>query len=142
MIAGMIPTQLNLSGSLSCQTSQHPQILPQVSRSQTLSHLSVSTCPLREATRSTVQTYCTLQLNTCLDTLKRLKILDRYGIVDALVEAYLQKIIFQLQEQMSIKFKKQFPTRKELEIVSSTRIWKRQDKAARLIQKTYRDYVK
>ncbi|KAJ8963353.1 hypothetical protein NQ318_018825 [Aromia moschata] len=47
-----------------------------------------------------------------------------------------------LQEQMSIKFKKQFPTRKELEIVSSTRIWKRQDKAARLVQKTYRDYVK
>ncbi|KAG5893248.1 hypothetical protein JTB14_013408 [Gonioctena quinquepunctata] len=48
----------------------------------------------------------------------------------------------QLQEQMSIKFKKQFPTRKELEIVSSTRIWKRQDKAARLIQKTYKDYLK
>ncbi|CAH1186251.1 unnamed protein product [Phyllotreta striolata] len=48
----------------------------------------------------------------------------------------------QLQEQMSIKFKKQFPTRKELEIVSSTRIWKRQDKAARLIQKTYKDFVK
>nr|XP_015837604.1 PREDICTED: sodium channel protein 60E isoform X3 [Tribolium castaneum] len=48
----------------------------------------------------------------------------------------------QLQEQMDIKFKKQFPTRKELEIVSSTRIWKRQDKAARLIQKTFRDYVK
>ncbi|XP_072389146.1 sodium channel protein 60E-like isoform X1 [Diabrotica undecimpunctata] len=48
----------------------------------------------------------------------------------------------QLQEQMSIKFKKQFPTRKELEIVSSTRIWKRQDKAARLIQKTYKDYQK
>ncbi|KAJ8963979.1 hypothetical protein NQ314_005238 [Rhamnusium bicolor] len=48
----------------------------------------------------------------------------------------------QLQEQMSIKFKKQFPTRKELEIVSSTRIWKRQDKAARLIQRTYKDYVK
>ncbi|RZC43289.1 sodium channel protein 60E, partial [Asbolus verrucosus] len=48
----------------------------------------------------------------------------------------------QLQEQMDIKFKKQFPTRKELEIVSSTRIWKRQDKAARLIQKTFRDYIK
>ncbi|KAJ8970053.1 hypothetical protein NQ317_012028 [Molorchus minor] len=48
----------------------------------------------------------------------------------------------QLQDQMSVKFKKQFPTRKELEIVSSTRIWKRQDKAARLIQKTYRDYVR
>lgn len=48
----------------------------------------------------------------------------------------------QLQEQMNIKFKKQFPTRKELEIVSSTRIWKRQDKAARLIQKTFREYIK
>ncbi|XP_043277863.1 sodium channel protein 60E isoform X2 [Venturia canescens] len=46
-----------------------------------------------------------------------------------------------LQEQMDVKFKKQFPTRKELEIVSSTRIWKRQDKAARLIQRTFRDYV-
>ncbi|KAK9873793.1 hypothetical protein WA026_002151 [Henosepilachna vigintioctopunctata] len=46
----------------------------------------------------------------------------------------------QLQEQMDIKFKKQFPTRKELEIVSSTRIWKRQDKAAKLIQKTWREY--
>lgn len=43
---------------------------------------------------------------------------------------------------MSVKFKKQFPTRKELEIVSSTRIWKRQDKAARLIQKTWKDYQK
>ncbi|KAG8232694.1 hypothetical protein J437_LFUL011441 [Ladona fulva] len=47
-----------------------------------------------------------------------------------------------LQEQMDVKFKKQFPTRKELEIVSSTRIWKRQDKAARLIQNTFRDYVR
>ncbi|CAD6225297.1 GSCOCG00005608001-RA-CDS, partial [Cotesia congregata] len=46
-----------------------------------------------------------------------------------------------LQEQMDVKFKKQFPTRKELEIVSSTRIWKRQDKAARLIQRTFRDYI-
>ncbi|KAK0181349.1 hypothetical protein PV327_003641 [Microctonus hyperodae] len=46
-----------------------------------------------------------------------------------------------LQEQMDVKFKKQFPTRKELEIVSSTRIWKREDKAARLIQRTYRDYI-
>ncbi|OXU24164.1 hypothetical protein TSAR_009732, partial [Trichomalopsis sarcophagae] len=46
-----------------------------------------------------------------------------------------------LQEQMDVKFKKQFPTRKELEIVSSTRIWKRQDKAARLIQRTFREYI-
>lgn len=48
----------------------------------------------------------------------------------------------QLQDQMDIKFKKQFPTRKELEIVSSTRMWKRQDKAAKLIQKAFRDYMK
>ncbi|XP_061720824.1 sodium channel protein 60E isoform X2 [Cydia pomonella] len=48
----------------------------------------------------------------------------------------------QLQEQMDIKFKKQFPTRKELEIVSSTRIWKREDKAARTIQRTFREYIK
>ncbi|CAG9763901.1 unnamed protein product [Ceutorhynchus assimilis] len=48
----------------------------------------------------------------------------------------------QLQEQMDIKFKKQFPTRKELEIVSSTRMWKRQDKAAKLIQKTWKDYLR
>lgn len=41
---------------------------------------------------------------------------------------------------MDDKFKKQFPTRKELEIVSSTRLWKRQDKAARMIQRYYRDY--
>ncbi|XP_011686244.1 PREDICTED: sodium channel protein 60E [Wasmannia auropunctata] len=46
-----------------------------------------------------------------------------------------------LQEQMDVKFKKQFPTRKELEIVSSTRIWKRQDKAARLIQRTIKEYI-
>ncbi|XP_011296659.1 sodium channel protein 60E [Fopius arisanus] len=46
-----------------------------------------------------------------------------------------------LQEQMDGKFKKQFPTRKELEIVSSTRLWKRQDKAARLIQRTFREYI-
>ncbi|XP_065166604.1 sodium channel protein 60E isoform X3 [Atheta coriaria] len=48
----------------------------------------------------------------------------------------------QLQDQMDVKFKKQFPTRKELEIVSSTRIWKRQDKAARVLQKAFRNYVK
>lgn len=48
----------------------------------------------------------------------------------------------QLQEQMDVKFKKQFPTRKELEIVSSTRIWKREDKAARTVQRAFREYVK
>ncbi|XP_020294846.1 sodium channel protein 60E-like isoform X2 [Pseudomyrmex gracilis] len=46
-----------------------------------------------------------------------------------------------LQDQMDGKFKKQFPTRKELEIVSSTRIWKRQDKAAKLIQQSIREYI-
>ncbi|KAL5288421.1 hypothetical protein ACFFRR_008949 [Megaselia abdita] len=46
----------------------------------------------------------------------------------------------ELQEQMDVKFKKQFPTRKELEIVSSTRIWKRQDKAAKIIQNAWREY--
>ncbi|XP_025154885.1 sodium channel protein 60E isoform X2 [Harpegnathos saltator] len=46
-----------------------------------------------------------------------------------------------LQDQMDVKFKKQFPTRKELEIVSSTRIWKRQDKAARLIQHSIREFI-
>ncbi len=43
---------------------------------------------------------------------------------------------------MDEKFKKQFPTRKELEIVSSTREWKRLDTAARVIQKFYRMYIK
>ena len=37
---------------------------------------------------------------------------------------------------------KQFPTRKELEIVSSTREWKRLDTAARVIQKFYRLYIR
>jgi len=46
-----------------------------------------------------------------------------------------------LQEQMDVKFKKQFPTRKELEIVSSTRLWKRQDKAARLIQRSIKEFI-
>lgn len=48
----------------------------------------------------------------------------------------------QLQEQMDVKFKKQFPTRKELEIVSSTRIWKREDKAARTLQWHWHDYLR
>lgn len=46
------------------------------------------------------------------------------------------------QEQMDVKFKKQFPTRKELEIVSSTRIWKREDKAARTLQNAWREYLR
>lgn len=48
----------------------------------------------------------------------------------------------QLQEQMDVKFKKQFPTRKELEIVSSTRIWKREDKAARTLQWHWREFIR
>lgn len=47
-----------------------------------------------------------------------------------------------LAEQMDEKFKKQFPTRKELEIVSSTREWKRLDSAARVIQKFYRHFIR
>lgn len=43
---------------------------------------------------------------------------------------------------MDVKFKKQFPTRKELEIVSSTRIWKREDKAARTIQNSWKEYLR
>lgn len=48
----------------------------------------------------------------------------------------------QLQDQMDVKFKKQFPTRKELEIVSSTRIWKRQERAAKTIQTAWREYLR
>lgn len=51
-------------------------------------------------------------------------------------------ILIILQEQMDVKFKKQFPTRKELEIVSSTRIWKREDKAARILQYAWREYLR
>ena len=47
----------------------------------------------------------------------------------------------QLAGQMDEKFKKQFPTRKELEIVSSTREWKKLDNAARIIQKFFKVYV-
>lgn len=43
---------------------------------------------------------------------------------------------------MDVKFKKQFPTRKELEIISSTRIWKREDKAARILQNGWREYLR
>ncbi|XP_070490836.1 sodium channel protein 60E-like isoform X2 [Chironomus tepperi] len=48
----------------------------------------------------------------------------------------------QLQDQMDVKFKKQFPTRKELEIVSSTRIWKRQERAAKTIQLGWKEYLR
>jgi hypothetical protein len=45
-----------------------------------------------------------------------------------------------LQEQMEHKFRKQFPTRKLLNIVSSTRVWKIQHNAAVTIQRAWRAY--
>lgn len=48
----------------------------------------------------------------------------------------------QLQDQMSVKFRKQFPTRKEIEIVSSTRIWRREERAAKTIQFAWREYLR
>ncbi|CAL4063472.1 unnamed protein product, partial [Meganyctiphanes norvegica] len=48
----------------------------------------------------------------------------------------------QLKMQMEEKFKKQFPTRKELEIVSSTRRWKKMDTAARVIQISWKVFLK
>lgn len=48
----------------------------------------------------------------------------------------------QLQDQMDVKFRKQFPTRKEIEIVSSTRIWKRQERAAKTIQTAWKEYLR
>ncbi|KAK8392889.1 hypothetical protein O3P69_013130 [Scylla paramamosain] len=47
-----------------------------------------------------------------------------------------------LKMQMEEKFKKQFPTRKELEIVSSTRRWKKMDSAAKTIQQAWRAFLK
>ena len=43
---------------------------------------------------------------------------------------------------MDEKFKKQFPTRKELEIVSSTREWKKKDNAAKTIQRFFLKHIK
>jgi voltage-gated cation channel len=48
----------------------------------------------------------------------------------------------ELQDQMDVKFKKQFPTRKELKIISSTRIWKRQERAAKTIQTGWREFLR
>ena len=48
----------------------------------------------------------------------------------------------QLQDQMDVKFRKQFPTRKEIEIVSSTRIWRREERAAKTIQCAWREYLR
>ncbi|XP_045030730.1 sodium channel protein 60E isoform X2 [Daphnia magna] len=47
-----------------------------------------------------------------------------------------------LQEQMDEKFKKQFPNRRELEIVSSTAKWKQRDTAARVIQRAYQLFLR
>ncbi|CAL8093991.1 unnamed protein product [Orchesella dallaii] len=46
-----------------------------------------------------------------------------------------------LQRQMEVKFQKQFPSRRFLDIVSSTRIWKVQRNAALKIQKAWRRYL-
>lgn len=48
----------------------------------------------------------------------------------------------QLQDQMDVKFRKQFPTRKEIEIVSSTRIWRREELAAKTLQTAWREYLR
>lgn len=50
--------------------------------------------------------------------------------------------VVQLQEQMDEKFKKQFPNRRELEVVSSTGKWKQRDTAARVIQRAYHNYLR
>ncbi|CAG7718468.1 unnamed protein product [Allacma fusca] len=42
---------------------------------------------------------------------------------------------------MEHKFRKQFPTRKLLDIISSTRVWKIQHNAAVIIQRAWRAYV-
>jgi hypothetical protein len=72
----------------------------------------------------------------CLDVLHSL---TKYtlGFIEDETEDFAK-----LTEQMDEKFKKQFPTRKEIEIVSSTREWKKLDTAARVIQKFYRLYIR
>ena len=64
----------------------------------------------------------------------------QFRLWQILICLFLQ-ISNQLTTQMDEKFKKQFPTRKELEIVSSTREWKRLDNAARIIQRFFKIYV-
>ena len=55
--------------------------------------------------------------------------------------AHLSNSIYiKLQEEMEHKFRKQFPTRKLLDIISSTRVWKIQHNAAVVIQRAWRDY--
>jgi voltage-gated cation channel len=48
----------------------------------------------------------------------------------------------ELQDQMDVKFRKQFPTRKEIEIISSTRIWRREERAAKTIQTAWKEYLR
>ena len=48
----------------------------------------------------------------------------------------------QLQQQMDEKFKKQFPNRREIEVVSSTAKWKQRDTAARTLQRALRNYLR
>ena len=47
-----------------------------------------------------------------------------------------------MKQQMEAKFLKQFPGRKLLDIISSTRIWKMQHNAAVIIQRAWRAYLK
>lgn len=69
----------------------------------------------------------------CLDILHAL-IKHALGHVDETTE--FQK----LRGQMEEKFKKQFPTRQRLEIISSTMHWKQQEVAARTLQKAFRHW--
>lgn len=73
------------------------------------------------------------------DTFKQLQVIFVFVKINSPDEQFP---IHSMQEQMDVKFKKQFPTRKELEIVSSTRIWKREDKAARTLQNAWREYLR
>lgn len=43
---------------------------------------------------------------------------------------------------MERQFRKQFPTRKLIDIISSTRVWKVQHNAAIVIQRAWREYKK
>ena len=47
----------------------------------------------------------------------------------------------ELPKQIDEKLKKQFPSRNEVEIVSSTLEWKRRYEAARVVQKFYKGYI-
>ena len=68
----------------------------------------------------------------CVDVLQSLA---RYtlGILDNETD--------QLPQKIDEKLKKQFPTRNEVEIVSSTMERKRRDSAARIVQKFYKGYI-